>query len=303
MGKEVISVDWRSSLRRLGILGIIVLGASWIFGSVIVPLFMEGLRRNLAGMTLSLVNAGVHFQAYAFAPGHSLGEASFLLCLLLGLLIVVVGIPAFFLVIKKPSPPPETPLPVFTYFPNPDYYAVLRRFIQSVDGLDPVTPVPVRVLHQLVGLIRFFESEIITIVGKDNASVCRMLWIVRQDDEDETSRVFGRKANRLFDNEEKIVNYCFETSVKAWDFADDVPNDPKFRAFGRSERMQAVVFAHNSDNTIGFILAIDRSDILTDKIRAYLEFHIAGLIHLWDLDMFQRVMLQLSEEHWEEVGL
>lgn len=296
-------MDWRSSLRRTGILGLVVVFALWIVMQLIAPLFIAGLKKHLKGLTHGLVNASVHFQAYAFAPGHALGEAFFLLGLLLWVLIVVVGIPAFFLVIKKPSPPPETPLPVFTYFPNPDYYAFLRRFIQSVDGLDPNDPVPVRVLHQLVGLIRLYESEIITIVGKDNASVCRMLWIVRQEDEDETSRVFGRKANRLFDNEVKILNHCFETSVKAWDFAVDVPNDPKFRSFDGPERMQAVVFAHNSDNNIGFVLAIDRSDILTDKIRAYLEFHIAGLIHLWDLDMFQRVMLQLSEEHWEEVGL
>lgn len=91
-----------------------------------------------------------------------------------------------------------------------------------------------------------------------------------------------RKPNRLFPNEEHIVNYCFETSSKAWDFAADVRNDPKFFAFPKAERMQAVMFAHNSENNIGFVLAIDQRRVLTDEVRLYLEFHIASLIHLWD---------------------
>lgn len=301
MGKEVRAVDWKR-LHRIGIWALSVAGALWFFLNVIMPLAITGFTKELADVTFALMNAGIHFQTYAFAPGHLLGEAAFLLCCLLFVLIAVVGTPAFVLLLKNTSLPPTTASPILNNVPDLGYYDFLRRFIRSVNGLNFYAPVPDHVLHELVSLIRLFEAQVIAIIGMENIGACRMLWIVREEDEEEQSRVLARKPNRLFPNEERIVNYCFETSSKAWDFAADVRNDPKFFAFPKAERMQAVMFAHNSENNIGFVLAIDQRRVLTDEVRLYLEFHIASLIHLWDLDIMRRVMLELGEEHWEEVG-
>lgn len=294
-------MNWRDRLKQFGIPGYIVLGVILFAVVILLPFYGPKAIVELGPLSLMFLHYTQSFYQWAYGPHTNWSRriAYYTFILVFELVLPLMGIGAIVQMIRKwrsPTPAGQTTTPPSgRHQPYEDH---LGRLIQAANRLSPGQAVSDDLRRDVARLLFLFDQGFTQIVG-EHRRLCRVIWIVRNDQGPPTALSTRPEDRGLGNNEEQAVWTCF---TQNWFIrVSDIRTNALFQA-NPPERMEALICARNlSEWKIGLVIAIDRLIPNFEGISAALLVMIALMMPLWDLDMMRRLMLDLTQEDVEGV--